>query len=59
MKYVRFGIVLACFSLILCGCTNANTTATPDEERAFRNPPKSPPPEAMEAMKRGMANRGK
>lgn len=37
---------------------SAETTATPKEEEAFRNPPKEPPAEAVEGMKKGMQNAG-
>lgn len=45
-------------SFFVGGCMSAETTATPKEEEAFRNPPKEPPAEAVEGMKKGMQNAG-
>ncbi len=36
---------------LLGGCVSGDTSATKQEEEAFRNPPKEPPAAAVEAMK--------
>lgn len=52
-------LALAVFSVASIGCSS-EASATKEEEKAYRNPPKAMPAEASAAMAKGMAaNKGK
>lgn len=55
MKKTLLCLALAAFGLaLLGGCMSADTTATKQEEAAFRNPPKEPPAEMAKGMEEAM-----
>jgi hypothetical protein len=52
-------LLIPLVALVASGCFNEAPTATADEEKVFRNPPKEPPPGAMEGMRKGMEEAAK
>ncbi len=56
LKYLSLALI-SLMALGLVGCGSEESTATKSEENSYRNPPKEPPPGAMEGMKKGMENK--
>lgn len=55
MKKTLLVLALSCFAFALVGgCGGGETTATKQEEQAFRNPPKEPPAEMAKGMEEAM-----